>query len=83
MTARSWIGLFGSTGMPEGIARRVNDEIRKSMENADCREKYTTGIGLVYTPATPEDFARFIADEIAERWAALQGRPGIVGDATL
>ena len=43
MTARSWIGLFGSTGMPEGIARRVNDEIRKSMENADLREKYTTG----------------------------------------
>ncbi len=63
MTARSWIGLFGSTGMPEGIARRVNDEIRKSMENADFREKYTTGIGLVYTPATPEEFARFIADE--------------------
>lgn len=60
---RSWFGLFGRVGMPEEGIRRLNAEIRKIQSDAEFREKFSSAVGLNFTPNSPEEFAAFIRNE--------------------
>ena len=61
---RSWNGLLGPRGMPKPVLQRLNTEAVAALEHPDF-VKRMVGIGFEPDPTAPEEFARFIQDEIA------------------
>jgi tripartite-type tricarboxylate transporter receptor subunit TctC len=64
-----WYGIVGPAKLPEPVARRLNDEINKSLANPELRERLA-GEALEPMPMTPAQFAQYIRDDIA-RWSRL------------
>jgi tripartite-type tricarboxylate transporter receptor subunit TctC len=58
----SWYGLWAPAHLPRDIVQRLNTEVNKALAT-DMREKLTQQ-GLLLTPGTPEDFARFQKDDM-------------------
>jgi tripartite-type tricarboxylate transporter receptor subunit TctC len=59
----SWYGLWGPAGLPKEIAARLNAEVNKALAT-DMNEKLTQQ-GLLLTPGSIDDFARFQKDDMA------------------
>lgn len=53
----SWYGLWGPAKLPADITQKLNAETNKALAS-DMRDKLIQQ-GLVLTPGTPEDFAKF------------------------
>lgn len=60
----SWYGLWGPAKLPSEITQRLNAEVNKALASADMREKLTPQ-GLLLTPGSVEDFAKFQHDDMA------------------
>ena len=60
----SWYGLWGPAKLPSDITQRLNAEVNKALASADMREKLTPQ-GLLLTPGSVEDFAKFQRDDMA------------------
>ena len=60
----SWYGLWGPAKLPNDITQRLNAEVNKALASADMREKLTPQ-GLLLTPGSVEDFAKFQRDDMA------------------
>ena len=61
--AYSWYGLWGPAKLPRDLAERLNAEVNKALAS-DMRDKLTPQ-GLLLTPGSIEDFARFQRDDMA------------------
>ena len=59
----SWYGLWGPAKLPREIAQRLNAEVNKAL-GTDMRDKLVPQ-GLLLTPGSIEDFARFQKDDMA------------------
>ena len=59
----SWYGLWAPAKLPAEIAHKLNAETTKALAS-DMREKLVQQ-GLVLTPGTPEDFAKFQSADMA------------------
>lgn len=59
----SWYGLWGPAKLPADVVQRLNAETNKALAS-DMREKLLQQ-GLVLTPGTPEDFAKFQDTDMA------------------
>jgi tripartite-type tricarboxylate transporter receptor subunit TctC len=59
----SWYGLWAPAKLPAEIAHKLNAETTKALAG-DMRDKLIQQ-GLVLTPGTPEDFAKFQAADMA------------------
>ncbi len=59
----SWYGLWGPAKLPADITHKLNAETNKALAS-DMREKLLQQ-GLVLTPGTPEDFAKFQSGDMA------------------
>ena len=59
----SWYGLWGPASLPKEIATRLNAEVNKAL-GSDMREKLEPQ-GLLLTPGSIDDFARFQKDDMA------------------
>lgn len=59
----SWYGLWAPAGTPAGIVQKLNAEVNKALAS-DIKSKYTK-LGLLITPGSVEDFARFQRDDMA------------------
>lgn len=59
----SWYGLWGPAKLPADITQKLNAETNKALAS-DMREKLIQQ-GLVLTPGTPEDFAKFQNSDMA------------------
>lgn len=59
----SWYGLWGPASLPKEIAVRLNAEVNKAL-GTDMREQLTPQ-GLLLTPGSIDDFARFQTDDMA------------------
>ncbi len=70
----SWYGLWGPANLPREIAQRLNAEVNKALAT-DMRDKLTPQ-GLVLTPGSIEDFARFQREDMARS-------AKIIGDAKI
>jgi len=70
----SWYGLWGPAKLPKDIALRLNTEVNKALKT-DMRDKLTPQ-GLLVTPGSIEDFARFQKDDMA-RSAKIIAEGGI------
>ncbi len=67
--ATAWQGLVGPAGMPPAVVARLNDAFNQVMAMPAVREKLVGG-GLEPVGGTPDQFARFIAAEIA-KWSKI------------
>ena len=70
-----WYGIVGPAKLPEEITKRLNAEINKALAAPALRQRLS-GEAIDPMPMTPEQFASFIAAEIA-RWSALARERGI------
>lgn len=76
--ATAWQGLLGPAGMEPAVVKQLNDALNRVMNSAAIRDKLVGG-GLDPIGGTPEDFGRFIAQEIA-KWTALSRSVGARAD---
>ena len=59
-----WYGIVGPANVPPPIVKRLNDEITTMLETSEVRERLS-GEALEPMPMTPEQFGRYIGDDIA------------------
>jgi len=64
-----WYGIVGPAGIPAPIVKLLSDEITKLLDNPELRERLS-GEALEPMPMSPEEFGRYIRDDIA-RWSRL------------
>jgi tripartite-type tricarboxylate transporter receptor subunit TctC len=64
-----WYGIVGPANLPATIVKRLNDEINRQLEDPELRERLS-GEALEPMPMSPEEFSRYIRDDIA-RWSRL------------
>ena len=60
---------------PKGIINRVNAESNRALALPEIKERLST-MGIDTASGSPEDFARFIREEIA-RWGPVVKAAGI------
>jgi tripartite-type tricarboxylate transporter receptor subunit TctC len=65
----SWQAFYAPAGTPPAIVNRLNGEIAKILVMPDIKARLD-GLGLVYTPNTPEQFVAFGKAEIA-KWTKV------------
>ena len=73
--ANGWYGIVAPAGTPRGIVQKLNAEIRRIMDTPELRARLDAE-GAIPAAGSPEEFAAFIASEIA-RWGAVLKRAGI------
>jgi tripartite-type tricarboxylate transporter receptor subunit TctC len=70
-----WYGIVGPANVPAPIVTRLNDEINRMLASADFRERLSSE-ALEPMPMTPDQFGRYIRDDVA-RWSKLAKERGI------
>ena len=68
-TGVQWYGIVGPAKMPADITNRLNDEINKAIATAELKQRLS-GEALEPMPMEPEQFGRFMQEDIA-KWAKL------------
>ena len=65
----AWFGLFGPARMSAELTKRISDAARQAIATPDVRRRLEAE-GSVPVGNSPEEFARFVQDEIT-RWAKV------------
>lgn len=60
----SWIGILGPAGVSPAIVTRISQGIIKAAQTPEAQQKYAE-LGAEVVAENPEQFGRFIKDEIA------------------
>lgn len=76
--ATAWQGLMGPAGLPVEVTRRLNEAFNKAMAMPAVRDKLLGG-GLEPVGGTPDQFGRFIGDEIT-KWVKIAKDVGAKAD---
>ena len=64
-----WYGIVGPAGLPATVVKLLNDEINRMLDGTELRERLS-GEALEPMPMTPEQFGRYIKDDVA-KWSRL------------
>ena len=73
-----WFGLFASKGTPTSIAKQINADIKKVLEDKDVLDKFTA-IGAEPFETTPQEFQAILHTDI-KTWAAVVKSSGATAD---
>src|SRR4051812_583865 len=65
----TWYGIVGPAKLPEAITRKLNAAINGILATPELREKFAAE-ALTPMPMSPEQFGKYIADEIVH-WTAV------------
>jgi tripartite-type tricarboxylate transporter receptor subunit TctC len=76
--ATTWFAVFAPAGTPRDVVARVNAELKRVFALPDVRSKLGT-LGLEPWISTPEELAKFQADEIT-KWAKVVKESGAKAD---
>jgi tripartite-type tricarboxylate transporter receptor subunit TctC len=71
----SWEGILAPKGTPEPVVAKIAEDIRRATAEPAFMESLTK-LGAVATSNTPEEFARFIANDYA-KWQRVVREAGI------
>lgn len=71
----SWIGLAAPAGTPEPIVARLNEELRRALDQSTVRETLG-GLGIEVRPMTPDGMRDFVSGQIAT-WQRVVRDAGI------
>jgi tripartite-type tricarboxylate transporter receptor subunit TctC len=74
----SWYGLLAPAGTPREIIMRLNAEVARALKEPDARERLYS-IGAEPMDNTPEEFAAYIAAEMA-KWSKVVKTAGLRAD---
>ena len=74
----SWYGIFAPAALPRSLVTKVNGDISAVLEAPDLRERLQR-MDAEPSPQSPEDFARFVREEIA-KWAKVVKASGATAD---
>jgi tripartite-type tricarboxylate transporter receptor subunit TctC len=72
--AAGWYGFFTTAGTPREVLQRLNTEVVKALNDRELAERIEK-MGLVPSPQTLEEAARFVAAE-AEKWGRAVAASG-------
>ncbi len=64
-----WYGIVGPAGLPAPVVGRLNEEINRMLDAPELRERLS-GEALEPMPMTPEQFGKYIRDDVA-KWSRL------------
>jgi tripartite-type tricarboxylate transporter receptor subunit TctC len=73
--ATAWFGLLAPAGTPQPIVARLNKELVAILQSPEVKERLT-GMGATVVAGTPEEFGRFMGDEI-NKWGPVVKRAKI------
>jgi tripartite-type tricarboxylate transporter receptor subunit TctC len=73
--ATAWFGLLAPAGTPQPIVARLNKELVAILKSPEVKDRLT-GMGATVVAGTPEEFGRFMADEI-NKWGPVVKRAKI------
>ena len=74
----SWYGIFAPAALPGNLVARVNGDVSAILQATDLRERLQR-MDAEPSPLSPEDFARFVREEIA-KWAKVVKASGATAD---
>ena len=77
-TASVWWGLVAPAKTPKDIVAKLSSEALKALEDEDVKQKLSN-LGAVIDPAGPEEFGKFLKEEI-DKWAGVIKTAGIHAD---
>jgi tripartite-type tricarboxylate transporter receptor subunit TctC len=58
-----WFGLWAPAGTPSAVVHRLNAQVNAIVQQPEVREQFAK-LGIQPAPMKPDDFARFVRDEI-------------------
>jgi len=64
-----WYGIVGPANLPAPVVKTLNDEINKALAAPDLKDRLS-GEALDPMPMSPDEFGRYIREDIA-KWSAL------------
>ena len=67
--AQAWWGMLGPAGIPADIVARMNAELAKVLKLPAVQERLTQ-MGVQVTASSPEDFGKFVRNEV-DRWGKV------------
>ena len=73
-----WYGILGPRALPRDIVGRMNASIRQGLAAADLKSRFEAS-GVEAQSSTPEEFAAYIASEMA-KWKAVIEKANIKPD---
>jgi tripartite-type tricarboxylate transporter receptor subunit TctC len=65
----AWFGIFAPAGLPQPVAKRLNAEFVKVMQQPDLKQRLAS-LGADPLTSTPEEFATYLRSEI-DKWAKV------------
>jgi tripartite-type tricarboxylate transporter receptor subunit TctC len=71
----SWVAIFGPKGLPLPIAKRINVEVNKLLEQSDYRERLTK-MGFSIREMPQPRFTEVMSEEVA-KWSRVLKETGI------
>ena len=75
LDAGAWFGILAPAGTAKEIVQKLSQHFNDALKYPAVQEQLQT-LGLVARGTTPEEFARFLHEEI-ERWPPIFARAGI------
>jgi tripartite-type tricarboxylate transporter receptor subunit TctC len=74
----SWYGIFAPAALPGSLVTKVNGDITAVLQAQDIKDRLER-LGAEPSPQHPEDFARFVREEIV-KWAKVVKASGATAD---
>ncbi|TFZ07195.1 tripartite tricarboxylate transporter substrate binding protein [Ramlibacter henchirensis] len=74
----TWFGLFAPAKTPRAVVDRINSEAVAALNSPELSKAFSDR-GIVASPQTPEEFARFVQGEVS-KWKDLAAKVGIVAE---
>jgi tripartite-type tricarboxylate transporter receptor subunit TctC len=78
LDAGAWFGLLAPAGTPKDVVAKLNQHFNNALADPELR-KTLLPLGLVPRGTTPEEFAKFLHDEV-QRWPVIFANAGIKGE---
>lgn len=65
----SWFGLVAPKGTPKAVQDRINQVVNAAFDKPEIKQAYAK-LGAIAEKNSPQDFSRFIHDEV-NSWAPV------------
>jgi tripartite-type tricarboxylate transporter receptor subunit TctC len=75
LESSTWVLFLAPAGTPRDIVSRLSSETAKAIHESDIKERFNQ-IGIEPVGNSPEQAAKFLADEIA-KWAQVINTAGV------
>ena len=76
--ASNWYGMMGPAGTPPEVVKRVNEALRRTLDNPDVRT-HLDQLGLVPAPGSAAAFTTLIRNDTA-KWGRVVKEHNIHGE---